>query len=121
MKTRTYTGELDYTQDKEYILTSPGGVVNISKLLEKVYYHSTNNHIQIKIMNKTKTLFNEDGILFYDKVAPKKYKLSVSSEILEDVLQDSVGLDLEIVVNAEALDELREEVNDYGSDNTTKK
>ena len=127
MKEHTYTGELDLTQEGDYILLSHSGTVNISEKLHKIYYNpprykgdKLNNHIQIKIMNKSKTLFSEDGNLIYTKVASKDYRYSINSEILEDVLWDSVGLDLEITISAEALNEVEERESNYGTVNTIK-
>ena len=115
LKVYKYTGELDYTMDRDYILVSRTGVVNLSEKLHKIYYNpprykgdKLNNHIRIKIMNGKKILFNENGNLIYGQVAPKDYRYSISSMILEDVLWDSVGLDLEFTISAEALNEVEE-------------
>jgi hypothetical protein len=128
MRIHTHTGELDYTKEGDYILTSPGGIVNISNLLKIIYYHPTNNHIKIKIMNGKKTLFNEDGILYLKVVFdPDITDYFISSEDLTDVLFTHVGDDLEIEIYAEALDyvnneliELVEGVNKDGTDRCIK-
>ena len=105
-KYKTYTGKLIYTDDAEYELHSPEGTTNLSKLLNKVYYHSISNHINIKIMDKTKTLFNEDGNLYLKVVAkPSFTSFFVNGVDLGEELFNAVDKDLEVTLYAEALDE----------------
>lgn len=96
----TYSGTLIYNNLGEYEL----GKTNISEILNIIYRHPTNNHIQIKMTNKTKTLFNEDGVLYYKPILPGLYSLHVSGEDIETVLFDNVGEELEITISAEALE-----------------
>jgi hypothetical protein len=100
---------------------SRSGATNISEKLLTIF-NNKKKHIGITIMNATKILFDEDGILYKKLVIkPAIEDYFVSGLDLTEALFNAVGLDLEIVICAEALDELREEVNDYGSDNTIKK
>jgi len=114
-KYKTYTGKLIYTDDAEYELHSPEGTTNLSKMLNKVYYNSISNHINIKIMDKTKTLFNEDGNLYLKVVAkPDFTSLFVNGVDLGEALFNAVDKDLEITICAEALDEASGGI-DYGT------
>lgn len=108
----TYYGKLICDQNGNYKLYSASGIINISEMLNMVYYHPTNNHIYIYIMDNPKVLFNEDGILYYSKIAPKTYTYHINGENLEAVLYAAQGKHIEITIHAEALEEI-----DYGETN----
>jgi len=104
-------GILEFTEQGRYELHHPNsGITDISSILETIYMHSESKyHINIKITNGCKTLFNEDGSLYLSRIRPKLYSYYVSGEDLETVLFNSVGKELDITIFAEAL-----EGTDYG-------
>jgi hypothetical protein len=91
-------GKLTYDDNGDYIL----GSVNISKILDKIYY-ADNNTINIKIMDCTKTLFNEFGTLLRKKNEDGFYSYHVLGNDLDLVLFNNTDKDLEITLNAPAL------------------
>ena len=83
----TYSGRLVYDDDANYIIYSDdGGVFNLSNALSTIYYHPENNHICIKVMNGSRVLFDEDGVLYKKAIGKHFYSYHVSSEDLETVL-----------------------------------
>ncbi len=105
----TYCGTLVFSNSGDYEVHSSTGIVNISEILETIYYHPDNNHIYFKLMNNPKTLFEEDGNLYYGKLAPKIYTYHINGENLEVALYGAVGTYVEITIFAEALDEIEYE------------
>lgn len=97
-----YSGKLVYNSNGEYELHN-GKIVNLSNMLKKVYYHPTNNYINIKIMNGSRLLFNEDGNLHYKPIGKHFYSLHVDGEDLETILFESTDKDLEVKIYAEVL------------------
>lgn len=103
-KLHTYNGKLIYNPIAEYELVYPGGMVNISSLLSKVYYSPINNKIHIKIMNGSKTLFNEEGYLLMKKDMDDIYSFHVNGNNLELVLFENTDKYIDVEIFAEALD-----------------
>lgn len=99
---KTYNGELAYNNNAEYELSTPGGIVNISQLLDSIYY-ADNNHIEIKIMEGCKILFDESGFLLLKKDKSNIYSYHVAGEPLEEKLFNNTDKILEITIFAEAL------------------
>jgi len=121
--TITYSGKLSYDQNAEYILLSPINTINISTILNQIYY-SNNNYIEIKITNGCKTLFNEKGNLLKRKNDEFRiYDWHVNGNCLEDVLFNWTDNDLEIAIFAEILEVLNKqgqgEVFSHGKEQTT--
>lgn len=108
-------GILTQNENKEFILFSPDQSIqltNLTNILNKIYYLETNNYIDIQIINTNngKTIFSEKGNLYFTKLAPRQYVLSVDGSDLETILFDNIGNDLEIELFSEAL-----ERKDYGT------
>ena len=105
-KTFTFSGMLTYSELGDYILSSPTQTTNISTILKKIYcWH--HNQIDIKIMKGCKILYNEqDGRLLkkLDKYGLNSYH--VNGLDLEEVLFNSVGLDIDIEISSSALEEI---------------
>ena len=106
---KTIFGRLIYDDNGDYILSTPGTVNNLSKLLSLVYY-ADNNRINIKISSSTpdglKVLYNEDGNLLKRKsdFVPL-YTYHICGSDLETTLFYAVDNFLEIILTAEALEE----------------
>jgi len=105
-KTFTYSGKLTYSDRGDYILSSPTQTTNISTILKKIdcWY---SNHIDIKILKGCKILYDEqDGRLLkkLDKYGLDSYH--VNGLDLEEVLFNSVGLDIDIEISSSALEEI---------------
>jgi ubiquitin-protein ligase len=62
------------------------------------YYHSTNNHI-----------FNENGIILYDKISPKYWSSSYKLfEILNDIwnIMNEIKFNNKIIINNMSIDKI---------------
>lgn len=110
----TACGRLEYSDYAQYQIITSNGVTNISEILDKIYY-STNNKIKIKIMNGSKTLYNEEGNLLKKPGDYGIYDYHINGYDLEQVLFDYTGknIDIEIVADAESLGQGEVE---YGTD-----
>jgi hypothetical protein len=112
----TYSGKLIYDDDGNYLICPKGRKeFNLSKALRTVYYHQSNNHINIKISDGCKVLFYEDGILYKKRDQYQLYSYFVNGKNLEEVLFFSTDKDIEIALFAEALEEIA-----YGNDRNKK-
>lgn len=101
---KVFNGILDYNENADYVLesTQGRGSVNISGMLNKVYYADTNS-ISIKIMDGCKTLFNEEGNIYLKNNQFGIYSYHIDGEDLEHKLFNNTGKELEITISAEAL------------------
>ncbi len=111
MKTYTYNGKLIYNDLGEFELQfskkGKEGIVNISKLLDQIYY-SDNNVARVKVSISTskglKIIFNEEGYLIKKKIIPPKLmSYHINSYDLETKLFDNTGNYVEIEITAKAL------------------
>ena len=122
----TYSGKLNYNEDEQYeqyILISPTNIINITSILNQIYY-SPNNYIEIKITNGCKVLFNEKGNLLRRKnIEFGIYDWHVNGCCLGDVLFNWTENDLEIAIFAEIFEILDKqgqgEVFSHGKEQTT--
>ena len=105
----SFSGKLTYSDFGTYQLIYPGGGVNISSILSKVYHSPTNNKIHIKIMNGCKVLFNEEGnLLIRPETSTELYSYHINGECLETVMFYNTDKDLTFEITAEALEGLRD-------------
>ncbi|HHX69728.1 MAG TPA: hypothetical protein GX708_16990 [Gallicola sp.] len=111
MKTYTYNGRLVYNDFGQFELQfskkGKEGIVNISKLLDQIYY-SDNNVARVKVSISTskglKIIFNEEGYLIRKKIIqPKLMSYHINSYDLETKLFDNTGNYVEIEITAKAL------------------
>ena len=111
MKTYTYNGRLVYNDFGQFELQfskkGKEGIVNISKLLDQIYY-ADNNIARVKVSISTskglKTIFNEEGYLIKKKIIqPKLVSYHINSYDLETKLFDNTGNYVEIEITAKAL------------------
>ena len=111
MKTYTYNGKLIYNDFGEFELQfskkGKEGIVNISKLLDQIYY-SDNNVARVKASVSTskglKTIFNEEGYLIKKVIVkPKLASYHINNYDLETKLFDNTGNYVEIEIIAETL------------------
>ena len=111
MKTYTYNGKLIYNDFGQFELQfskkGKEGIVNISKILDQIYY-ADNNVARAKVSMSTskglKTIFNEEGYLIRKKIIqPKLMSYHINSYDLETKLFDNTGNYVEIEITAEVL------------------
>lgn len=120
MKTYTYNGRLVYNDFGEFELQfsekGKEGIINISKLLDQIYY-ADNNIARVKVSISTpkglKTIFNEEGYLIKKKIIPPKLmSYHINSYDLETKLFDNTGNYVEVEMTAEALHD-KERISRY--------
>jgi len=112
-----YLGKLVYDDNGNYLIYPKGRkAFNLSEALRVVYYHQMNNHIHIKILDRCKILFDEDGVLYKKRDKHQLYSYFINDNNLENVLFFSTEKELEVVLFAEALEEIA-----YGTNDRNKK
>jgi len=98
-------GKLNYSCFAEYEIINSAGAINISEILDHIYY-SNNNKINIKVMNGCKTLYHEEGNLLRKRGENDIYDYHINGANLELVLFNNCDkfVDIEIVADTESLD-----------------
>lgn len=113
-KVYTYTGKLVYDDFGLYqLLISPTNMINLSSLLDLVYH--ADSYIELKIMNGSKTLFNEQGSLVIKKDNSGIFGYHINGENLESALFFNVGNQLDIEIYSKALEGV---MDTYGTQQT---
>lgn len=111
MKTYIHNGKLIYNDFGQFELQfskkGKEGIINISKLLDQIYY-SDNNVARVRVSISTskglKTIFNEEGYLIKKVIIkPKLASYHINSYDLETKLFNNTGNYVEVEILAETL------------------
>lgn len=100
---KQFTGKLTYSDSAQYELHNGNEIINITKILDKIYYSLVTNQVNLTISDGCKILFSENSILYKQKNQYEMYEFYICGESVEDTLFDNCGKDLEIIIESKAL------------------
>ncbi len=108
------TGKLVYNDDGKYELHTAEGIFCLTDILTEAYYSDVSNRVNLRIMEGSKILFQEDSNIYRKTNDYGIYSYYITGSDLETKLFDNTDKTVEVKLFAEA-------VEDYGQFYTTRK